>query len=63
MKKGVIMADEMHKLKRAATEKMRAEPRREAGDEILPESQADAAQQTAADVWKDKYLRLYHFAV
>jgi molecular chaperone GrpE len=53
------MADETEKLKRAAFQKRRAEPRRAAGDEILPDPQADAPQQTAADVWKDKYLRLY----
>jgi molecular chaperone GrpE len=53
------MADETHKLKRAATEKMRAEPRREAEDEIYPEPQPDTPEPDATDVWKDRYLRLH----
>ena len=53
------MADEMHKLKRAATGKMRADSRREAGDEIFPEPQPDTPEPDATDVWKDRYLRLH----
>ena len=53
------MADEMHNLKRAATGKMRDEPRREGGDEIYPEPQPDTPEPDAAGVWKDKYLRLH----
>jgi molecular chaperone GrpE len=53
------MADEIQKLRRAATQKMRAESLRKAEDGILPESQSETPEPDAADVWKDRYLRLY----
>ena len=53
------MEEEMQKLKRTAAKKMRAEPEHDAGNEVLPEPQPGARQPAAADVWKDKYLRLH----
>ena len=53
------MADEIQKLKKAATLKMRDESRRKAADEIMPESRFGAPEPDPAEVWKDRYLRLH----
>ena len=53
MKRGVIMADEIDRFRRAATPQMRAE------DARLSERAFDRPAPEPADVWKERYLRLH----
>ncbi|MFC1825585.1 nucleotide exchange factor GrpE [Thermodesulfobacteriota bacterium] len=59
MNRGVMVADEMLKNIRAATENMVRQPDGGSDDDVSRVSQPDEEQQDEAAVWKDKYARLF----